>query len=212
MHRVPTNLIRTGILLICTGLLYFSCSREEKSAPPADRAYLLVLGTSQDGGFPQAGCTKECCRNAWENPKIRRLVACIAIVDPLDGKQWIIDATPDFREQFFKLGQISENYGRQSITGIILTHAHIGHYTGLIHLGREVMGTENIPVYAMPRMKQFLMESFKQFEELSPADRSKVHFIHFNHTNPVVIEGSEPFKEVYNKGFHIAKEGQVIIL
>jgi len=42
------------------------------------------------------------------------------------------------------------------LSGIFLTHAHIGHYTGLIHLGREVMGAKEIPVYAMPRMKQFL--------------------------------------------------------
>jgi len=29
----------------------------------------------------------------------------------------------------------------------------MGHYTGLMHFGREVMGTNNLPVYAMPKMK-----------------------------------------------------------
>ncbi len=323
MHLVQHYLVRVSILMFITTLLHLSCNRAEEPAPPEDSPYILVLGTSQDGGFPQAGCSRECCRNAWENPEIRRLVACIAIVDPVDGKQWIIDATPDFREQFFKLGQISGNYGRQSLTGIILTHAHTGHYTGLIHLGREVMGTENIPVYAMPGMKQFLMEngpwnqlvtlknieiqpmksdssiqlnerisitpilvphrdeysetvgiliesdqekvlyipdidkwadwerdictmissvdiafldgtfyrngeipgrnmseiphpfiaeSYKQFEGLSAADRSKVYFIHFNHTNPVIIEGSDASNEVIKRGFNLAKEGQIIPL
>ncbi len=323
MHHSRTVLNKFSILMIFTGLSYFSCNLEKETTPPVDTPYLLILGTTQDGGFPQAGCTRECCRNAWENPDIRRLVACLAIVDPRDGKQWIIDATPDFREQFYRLGQTSGMYGSESITGIILTHAHTGHYTGLIHLGREVMGTDNVPVYAMPRMKQFLtengpwsqlitlnniaiqtmksdssiqlnerititpilvphrdeysetvgiiiessqmkvlylpdidkwkdwerdisdliktvdmafldgtfyqngeiqgrdmseiphpfiMESFKQLEGLTTADRLKIHFIHFNHTNPVLMTGSKAWNEVHAKGYNIAREGQIIIL
>ncbi|MCB0316049.1 MAG: pyrroloquinoline quinone biosynthesis protein PqqB, partial [Calditrichaeota bacterium] len=41
-------------------------------------------------------------------------------------------------------------------TGIFLTHAHIGHYSGLTQLGREVIGAGGVPVYAMPRMETFL--------------------------------------------------------
>ena len=58
----------------------------------------------------------------------------------------------------------------------------------------------------------FIMESFEQFKDLSKAERSKIHFIHFNHTNPVLIKGSEPWNEVYTRGFNIAGEGQIIIL
>jgi pyrroloquinoline quinone biosynthesis protein B len=42
------------------------------------------------------------------------------------------------------------------IDGIFLTHAHIGHYTGLMQFGKEALGSNNIPVYAMPRMTSFL--------------------------------------------------------
>ena len=42
------------------------------------------------------------------------------------------------------------------LAGIFLTHAHVGHYTGLLHLGREVLGTHQVPVWAMPRMVEFL--------------------------------------------------------
>ena len=42
------------------------------------------------------------------------------------------------------------------IDGVFLTHAHMGHYTGLMHFGREVMGAKGIPTYVMPRMKTFL--------------------------------------------------------
>src|SRR5512147_1320117 len=43
-----------------------------------------------------------------------------------------------------------------TLAGIFLTHAHIGHYTGLMHLGREAMGARAVPVYGMPRMRAFL--------------------------------------------------------
>ena len=71
----------------------------------------------------------------------------------VDGEHRVlIEATPDFRAQLHELSPS----GR--LDGVILTHAHIGHYTGLVHLGREAMGAPAVPVYAMPRMKAFLQE------------------------------------------------------
>ncbi len=110
--------------------------------------YVLVLGIAQDGGYPQAGCERPDCVAAWKNPKLRRHVASLAIVDPATNQQWIIDATPDFPEELHAIGG--------KIDGILLTHAHTGHYLGLAQLGREVMGTHGVPVYAMPRMRDFL--------------------------------------------------------
>ena len=112
-------------------------------------AHVIVLGVAQDGGAPHAGCSKECCEERWDNPEKHLKVSSIAIVDPKTNETWIIDATPDFASQ---LNSVSDN----KLKGIFLTHAHIGHYSGLIHLGREVMGAKEVPVYAMPRMKQFL--------------------------------------------------------
>ena len=111
--------------------------------------HIIVLGVAQDGGAPHAGCSKECCEERWDNPEKYLKVSSIAIVDPKTNETWIIDATPDFASQ---LNSVSDN----KLKGIFLTHAHIGHYSGLIHLGREVMGAKEVPVYAMPRMKQFL--------------------------------------------------------
>ena len=111
--------------------------------------HVIVLGVAQDGGAPHAGCLKECCEERWDNPEKHLRVSSIAIVDPKTSETWIIDATPDFASQ---LNSVSDN----ELKGVFLTHAHIGHYTGLIHLGREVMGAKKTPVYAMPRMKQFL--------------------------------------------------------
>ena len=115
--------------------------------------YVVVLGTAQDGGYPQAGCRKGCCRAVWEKELAEQYVSSIAIVDPLTKQQWMVDATPDFREQYHFLQQQTLE---ETLDGIFLTHAHIGHYTGLMHLGREVMGTKEVPVFALPKMAHFL--------------------------------------------------------
>jgi pyrroloquinoline quinone biosynthesis protein B len=56
----------------------------------------------------------------------------------------------------------------------------------------------------------FVKESMGLFSDLTETDKQKVHFIHFNHTNPLLIEGSTAQKEVLKKGFNLAKEGQII--
>jgi pyrroloquinoline quinone biosynthesis protein B len=120
----------------------------------AQNPYVLVLGVAQDGGYPQAGCRKQCCRAVWEHKIPHQTVSSIAIVDPISQQKWIIDATPDYAEQLQLLNENTQN--PQTISGILLTHAHIGHYTGLMHLGREVMGANKTKVFAMPKMKTFL--------------------------------------------------------
>ena len=111
-----------------------------------------MLGIAQDGGAPHAACTKECCINKWDNPKLHNQVSSIGIVDPSTNEVWMIDATPDFSSQLNSLTMMQ----KRLFKGVFLTHAHIGHYTGLIHLGREVMGAQSVSVYAMPKMKNFL--------------------------------------------------------
>ena len=293
----------------------FACNQPAENTPTTP--YVMVLGIAQDAGYPQMNCKKECCAAAWENPELQRNTSCLAIVDPISKEQWIIDATPNIKEQ---LQTLKQKTGTEKLDGILLTHAHMGHYTGLMHFGREVMGTDNLPVFAMPKMKTFLEEngpwsqlvdleninikalksdstfslnerinikpflvphrdefsetvgyeitinnkslifipdidkwerwktnitalikkvdyafldatfykngelkrdmseiphpfveeSMELFYGLSKSEKQKVHFIHFNHTNPLLIEGSTAQKEVTEKGFKLAKEGQII--
>jgi len=133
--------------------------------------YVVVLGIAQDGGAPHAGCIKECCEEKWDNPAQYARVSSIGIVDPVTKESWIIDATPDFALQLTALDN--------QLNGIFLTHAHIGHYTGLIHLGREVMGAKEIPVYAMPRMKTFL-ESNGPWNQLVALNNISINEINDN--------------------------------
>jgi len=314
---------KAGLIFLLISCM-FSCTnrKEAKIVSAPSNPYIFVLGNAQDAGYPQAGCEKECCQRVHKNPIHGRFVASIALIDPISNENWIFDATPDFPKQL----KLLSNHLKQSSNlpnGIFLTHAHMGHYTGLIHLGKEAMGTEKIPVYAMPIMKAYLkengpwsqlvrldnirvnalykdstlvlnerisvtpievphrdeysetvgfviqsiskkalfipdidkwskwdhsivdyiknvdvalldatffkdgeikgrsmgeiphpfvMESMELFKNLSEADKKKVHFIHFNHTNPLLVDGSEAQLKVTENGFRIAKQEMVVEL
>ena len=278
-----------------------------------DRPYVVVLGIAQDGGAPHAGCEKSCCIELWESGK-KEKVSSIGIVNPLTKQSWLFDATPDFPSQYRIL---TENHNTE-LVGIFLTHAHMGHYTDLLHLGREVMGKKNVPVYVMSRMKRFLetngpwsqlvtlkninlkliennkyikigeqlfiepflvphrdeysetvgyriignekslafipdidkweewhgsifqlvlntdillidgtfysqneiphrnmaeiphpfiIESMETLSELNSENRSKIHFIHFNHSNPAIKDNSPAYHTIRSKRFNLAREG-----
>jgi pyrroloquinoline quinone biosynthesis protein B len=117
--------------------------------------YIYILGVVQDAGFPQTGCYEVHCLPAWENTDLRRGATSIALVDPRSNRKFIFEATPHFPQQFYSL-HIEAPDSRYNLEGIFLTHAHIGHYTGLMFLGHEAMGAESVPVYAMPRMHEYL--------------------------------------------------------
>ena len=119
-----------------------------------DSPYITVLGVAQDGGFPQASCNKDCCRELQGGPI--EGPSCLALVDPQTGQRWLFECTPQFPQQLARLNAVSSAKSQPGIDGIFLTHAHIGHYAGLVHLGREVMGAKEIPVHVMPRMAAFL--------------------------------------------------------
>ena len=127
--------------------------------PELSEPFVQVLGVAQDAGHPQAGCYAACCRDAWDNPGLAHRVAALGVGDPETGERWIVDATPDFPAQLRDLDCAFNPPGGGSLSGIVLTHAHIGHYLGLVHLGREAMSCENLPVYATPKMCAFLEQS-----------------------------------------------------
>ncbi len=117
--------------------------------------YLIVLGITQDGGYPQAGCSKPCCRQIYSGQQSKKHITCVALIDPQTKKSWMFECTPDFGEQLQMLREHLHDSAHLP-SGIFITHAHVGHYTGLAQLGKEVMGTHQIPVYALPRMSLFL--------------------------------------------------------
>ncbi len=120
---------------------------------------LVILGTAQDAGSPHIGCNKSCCNNLWNNKNIKRQVVSLGVVDRSAQKLWLFEATPDMPNQIQQLIKHSGFKEKTLPDGIFLTHAHIGHYTGLMFLGREAIGAKQCPVYAMPKMRSFLKTS-----------------------------------------------------
>ena len=146
-----------------------------------DQDYIQVLGIVQDAGFPHIGCEKECCLGVSPG---KYFVSCIGLVDKKSKKRYLFDATPDLHNQL----RILENFPTSDniVDGIFLTHAHIGHYTGLMYLGREGLGGNEINVFALERMSNFLQNngpwdqlvdlkniSLNNLENLQPVNLSK---------------------------------------
>ncbi len=136
-------------------LATFGCDRKPSLEP-----YVVVLGTAQDGGLPHAACTCPRCEEARRDPARGRLVASIAIVVPSTGKRYLVDATPDLREQLGLIPNVGTHprgaMDRAPVDGVLLTHAHVGHYLGLAFFGFEAVHTSKLPVWATPRMAAFL--------------------------------------------------------
>ncbi len=122
---------------------------QEEAAPP----FVVVLGIAQDGGVPQAGRP---AHPGWQDPAFRRLVVSLGLVDPASSRRWLFEATPDFKEQLHRMDLVAPVDGAPGLDGIFLTHAHMGHYAGLLHLGHEAMGARDVRVYAMPRLADYL--------------------------------------------------------
>lgn len=117
---------------------------------------LVVLGTAQDGGYPQMGCTRNCCMKAHEHDSLKQFVVSMALADFENKKWWLFEATPDIKEQLRLFADVTHHQFNFLPDGIFITHAHMGHYTGLLQLGREVLNTTTVPVYALPQLKKFL--------------------------------------------------------
>jgi len=127
-------------------------------APPGPR--IVVLGTVQDGGMPQIGCDCAHCSAARKNPALARHVASLAIYVPKTDHVFLIDATPDLPAQIEQIHTFHRHpegkVDRAPVDGVLLTHAHIGHYLGLAHFGFESLNTKGIPAWVSPRMAEFL--------------------------------------------------------
>jgi pyrroloquinoline quinone biosynthesis protein B len=152
-------------LLFLSFLLYFGCNPIKSDSDQKDtlttivsETSLVVLGTVQDAGSPHIACKKACCENLFEKPNPLRKVVSLGIIDPENNKHFLFEATPDITSQVKNLKQYS-NSKDELPDGIFLSHAHIGHYTGLMYLGKEATNANQVPVYAMPRMKKFLEDN-----------------------------------------------------
>lgn len=147
---MPSTLRR---LIILAAMICSTAFGADQAAP-----YLYVLGVAQDAGYPQAGCFEPHCMPGWQNPSRKRGAASLGLIDPGANKKYLFEATPSFPEQLYQL-ELEASSAQYSLAGIFLTHAHIGHYAGLMYLGHEAMGAAGVNVFAMPRMAEYLQSN-----------------------------------------------------
>jgi phosphoribosyl 1,2-cyclic phosphate phosphodiesterase len=84
------------------------------------KATFLFLGTGSSTGVPVIGCTCAVCTSASSFNKRLRASGLIRV----GGKQFLIDAGPDFRTQALR-------WGISHLDAVILTHTHFDHIGGI---------------------------------------------------------------------------------
>ena len=130
--------------------------------------HLMVLGIAQDAGKPQIGCTKSCCQPGSPTGK----VVSLALLDSNYSAWTLYEASPDITEQLRLIPPQYDSIPRN----VFLSHAHIGHYTGLMYFGREAMNADSVKVHTGPRMHSFLQSNgpWSQLVDLGNIELIKV--------------------------------------
>ena len=148
--------MRSLFVLICLMILP-ACSESGASgqSEKLETPYIYILGVAQDAGYPQMLCFKPHCKAGWEDANKRRTAVSLAVISPQENETLLFEAAPQITDQFYRLNNEAP-IASNPIAGVFLTHAHMGHYTGLMFFGFEAANAKDLPVYAMPRMKNYL--------------------------------------------------------
>ena len=141
--------------------------------------YIYILGNTQDAGLPHIGCQHPFCEDNF-NLYEEHYTTSIAVVNS-DLKEYILfEATPDIT---FQLNNLKKNIFDEFLLpeSIYITHAHIGHYTGLMYFGREALGAKDLMVKVLPRMSNFLQNN-GPWSQLVDINNIKIKEINFGLT------------------------------
>ncbi|MEM7084383.1 MAG: MBL fold metallo-hydrolase [Pseudomonadota bacterium] len=187
----------------------------------------IVLGIGQDAGAPQIGQHED---PAWTDPRQRMWATSGALIDHRLGAQYLFDATPDIREQLHLLHTITtdshvsvsaKHPARRErslgLDGVFLTHAHIGHYAGLMFVGHESAGAHRLPVFAMPRMAAYLTsngpwDQLVRFNNIELRPMTNKHAVTLSN-DLVVTPFQVPHRDEYSEtvGFTITGPGKRVL-
>ena len=115
---------------------------------PTYMTELVLLGIAQDGGRPQAGCSKSCCIGL--EPNKHSFPTSLGIIG--QDKLHIIDVTRSLGNQL----QYLDNRVPDEVW---LTHAHIGHIDGLGLFGRETMNVKGAKLHVSKRMLELINQT-----------------------------------------------------
>ena len=120
----------------------------------AQTEYIYILGNVQDAGLPHIGCQHKFCKEKFSEFE-EYFTTSIAVVDPVKKKYILFEASPDIP---YQLNYLEKEIFNEFLLpeSIFITHAHIGHYTGLMYFGREALGAKNLTIKVLPKMSNFL--------------------------------------------------------
>ena len=138
--------------------------------------YIYILGNTQDAGLPHIGCQHPFCEDNF-NVYEEHYTTSIAVVNSDLKKYILFEATPDIT---FQLNNLKRNIFDEFLLpeSIYITHAHIGHYTGLMYFGREALGAKDLMVKVLPRMSNFLQNN-GPWSQLVDINNIKIKEINF---------------------------------
>ena len=187
--------------LILFIISFIGCNPNHESQE-ITKQYITILGTAQDGCFPHIGCQKKCCDDFYKGISLKQKVVSLGLIDRKAQQKFLFEATPDISTQ---LADLENNHLKTNtiINGVFITHAHIGHYAGLLYFGKEALGKKDTRVYAMPKMKGFLENNgpWSQLvtdQNIVFSDLKKDTVIQLNHSlkvTPFLVPHRDEFSE-----------------
>jgi pyrroloquinoline quinone biosynthesis protein B len=138
--------------------------------------YIYILGNTQDAGLPHIGCQHPFCEDSF-NVYEEHYTTSIAVVNSDLKKYILFEATPDIT---YQLNNLKKNIFDEFLLpeSIYITHAHIGHYTGLMYFGREALGAKNQVLRVLPRMSNFLQKNgpWSQLVDINNIEIKEINF------------------------------------
>ena len=140
------------------------------------RQYIYILGNVQDAGLPHIGCQHEFCKDKF-NEFEEYFTTSIAVIDPFNKKYILFEASPDLP---YQLNYLDKKIFKQFLLpeSVFITHAHIGHYAGLMYFGREALGSKDLKVNVLPKMANFLKTNgpWSQLVEINNINVQEIDF------------------------------------
>lgn len=182
-------------LIKLASILLFSISLHAQSE------YIYILGNTQDAGLPHIGCQHKFCQDNFDKYD-QYFVTSIAVVDSDLRKYIMFEATPDIT---YQLNNLNNSIFQEFLLpeSLYITHAHIGHYTGLMYFGREALGSKNLLVKVLPKMSEFLKSNgpWNQLVNINNIEIQKLNFGESNNelTNISVTPIKVPHRDEYSE-------------
>ncbi|MDC0034583.1 MBL fold metallo-hydrolase [Flavobacteriaceae bacterium] len=172
--------------------------------------YIYILGNTQDAGLPHIGCQHPFCEDNFDIYE-EYYTTSIAVVNSDLKKYILFEATPDIT---FQLNNLKRNIFHEFLLpeSIYITHAHMGHYTGLMYFGREALGSKDLLVRVLPRMSKFLQNN-GPWSQLVDINNIKIEEINFESStnelsNILVTPVQVPHRDEYSETAGYIIEGK----